>query len=51
MRILMDVAPVNPVEGFAMMAEEILPWLGIGVAAMFVIAALWIAHLTKKNKK
>ncbi|MBQ7873638.1 MAG: hypothetical protein IJ306_00545 [Oscillospiraceae bacterium] len=51
MRFLLDIAPITPAEEFAMMLEEILPWMGLGIAALFVIAALWMAYLIKKNKK
>lgn len=51
MPYFMDIAPVTPAEEFAMMLGDILPWMGLGIAAMFVIAALWFAYLNKKNKK
>ena len=51
MRFFLDIAPITPAEEFAMQLEEILPWMGIGVAVLFALGALWFAYLNKKNKK
>ena len=51
MRFFLDIAPITPAEEFAMMLEAILPWMSLGIAVIFIFAALWIAYLIKKNKK